>query len=537
MFDYFCAPLRIRFGAAKLNHFKYVTNCILNIKIFTYFFCSVSLVVMIITRFPKGSEYSFYACVELFRQLREHKQVASSVGTQITKSWIAAKIKSLKNVLDLNDYRSLFGDPAKNNIDFLEEACDVNIFIWTKKTRRDPLRLAWESNRVPKPSKNVNLFSETFDVHGTVDFDNMALIFDIGKFAQRHNYDAQNNESRMRSMTFFQAVVKEKYPNLVGSSYEKKVEEFRLLWPKNQLHLSDIKEFFKIFGIGLQLWDIQTSSHKRETKKMYDTYWKKKMILAIPDFNPNKAIDFDSEVVYVKDYSLLNHFSCAKKNCFFATNDRNKHAAHVVYCRDSTLINCKQIKHGRSLITIEQELFEEGILPSSTFENFYCVSYDIECVMAASTNPELVNVGSIHRLVSIGLKSNLPNDSESCIVRNDMTAESLKTAVKTFVDLLQSIRIKMIQQLPTEIYRGYETYYGKLKDPNFRKMGPKEKTNILKKHKFLKDLFALKCYGWNTERYDVNVLIGPLMDYFSKSVKEFQKMTCVKRGTGYMGRV
>lgn len=36
------------------------------------------------------------------------------------------------------------------------------------------------------------------------------------------------------------------------------------------------------------------------------------------------------------------------------------------------------------------------------------------------------------------------------------------------------------------------------------------------------------------EKYDLNVLLSPLLDYFSEDEDLFQKISCIKRGSGVM---
>ena len=41
-------------------------------------------------------------------------------------------------------------------------------------------------------------------------------------------------------------------------------------------------------------------------------------------------------------------------------------------------------------------------------------------------------------------------------------------------------------------------------------------------------------YFQNGERYDLTVLLGPLMDVFSRDAVKFKKMHVIKRGTSFM---
>ena len=154
--------------------------------------------------------------------------------------------------------------------------------------------------------------------------------------------------------------------------------------------------------------------------------------------------------------------------------------------------------------------------------------------MTPPEDPTLVNVKSIHRLTSIAIKTNLPGNEEFFFIRSDMTSDSLKILISQFVEALNELRLKMIDTLPNCIKKGYDSYWEQQKSPEFKRSSPTAKADLNNKIRYIKDLLSLRIYSYNGERYDMNMILGPLVDNFSKNKKAFGKMKTVKRGTGIM---
>ena len=116
--------------------------------------------------------------------------------------------------------------------------------------------------------------------------------------------------------------------------------------------------------------------------------------------------------------------------------------------------------------------------------------------------------------------------------RRDMSSNSLKFLVQDFVENLERAQAEMVSLLPESIREGFKIYCEK------RKKGKSETFEsrglIMQKYYFLEKMMTLPIYSWNGERYDLSVLLGPLIDSFSANTKRFEKMKIIKRGTAFM---
>ena len=254
------------------------------------------------------------------------------------------------------------------------------------------------------------------------------------------------------------------------------------------------------------------------------------MIIGVEDFHEDHPIMFNAPISYIPCPSLLNSFTCPNKNCFYDSNDKQKHQRHVNYCRSETSVKCKHTIYNQPEDNIKQELVNEGFMPDIAYENFYAVAFDIECLMVAPD--EMANTNSIHRLVSIGIKTNLPPPNSFFFLRDDMDPESLKRLVCKFVTQLYAIQRTMTENLPQQILLGIKHYIDYMKGADYKKMSPSEKYQVRQKCEYLRELTKLRCYAWNSEHYDLCVLLVPLLDIFSNDTKKFSKINCIKRGSG-----
>ena len=456
---------------------------------------------MIVTRFKGDSKFDFFKCFAFHRrykdlQLISHDSKPSQRG--ITK---------IKNELS-NDVQLLtasFGEKISlETIGKIEEIYFVKVTIWVKKNQRDCLRVGWESSADHYDKQftdHLNIYSTSFDQFANPDLTKLALILDIQKFTDQHQYNPENNTQASRKMTLFQAVVSELQPTLVGDQFLKKVKCFEEKWGKAEFDFTnDIKRFYKLFGLGMQLWTSQSIGNRKVRKKVHDTFWKKKVVFVLDDFDEHEVIFTHWTLSYIFDVTCIKYYSCSKKNCFFGSSDYFKYQSHILRCRDETLITYKQVKYSKPDDHLRRELVEEKVLPNSSYHNTSFVVYDVESLMRKPDDLGITGLQSIHRLATIAIVSNFGEDREHFLYRREMSPDGLEFLVEEFVDRLLSLRLEMLKHLPRSITDGLKRYYAEMQSPEFKKFSPMKKANIQAKAKLLKDIVCLRIYAWNGER-------------------------------------
>ena len=141
---------------------------------------------------------------------------------------------------------------------------------------------------------------------------------------------------------------------------------------------------------------------------------------------------------------------------------------------------------------------------------------------------------SLHKLATIGFVQSFGQKREYFFYRRDMSEDGLRNLVENFVDRLELAQKEMKELLPQSIILGYENYRKLVADPDFKKKSPEFKAPFFKKLSHLRQILSLPTYSWNGEKYDLTVMLGPLIEIFSRDKKKFGRMTVIKRGTSFM---
>ena len=243
-------------------------------------------------------------------------------------------------------------------------------------------------------------------------------------------------------------------------------------------------------------------------------------------------LKLDTPLEFVKDEESLVRFECRNPKCHFATEDTTKLFKHEQGCRSETEINCQQIPMHRPCTKIRDELVAEGILPEANWHNWHFATFDVECFMD-DVHTEL-GVRSIHRLVSIAVKSSFGDLKEHYFERMDMNPWSVKVLVQDFLSTLVYLRGEMFKHLPKSVIEGHKKYLAIVKSPDFRKQSVVRQKKVWDKLRFLTNCLALRIYSWNGERYDHNVVWAPIMDVFQNMEESFKNLNIIRRGTGIM---
>ena len=292
-----------------------------------------------------------------------------------------------------------------------------------------------------------------------------------------------------------------------------------------------------MFKIGLQIWSFEyveeTEKKRRYSVMKFNSPLKKKAAIELEDFNEFEMIPIKLTLTYIPDIGMVNYFRCPMKNCLYGTSRKFNFDRHVRTCTESTITECKQVKMEASDSRARESLAREGVLPSADYENFYYAVYDVESLMSPSKRPNAEGV-FVHKLATVALVWNFGKEEEAFFYRRDMTPASLETLIEEFWEKLTELHKKMLNSLPQSINDGYTSYLKFVKSDEFKGLTPNQKAFVNAKIKVLRKIRQLRVYAWNSERYDSAVIIGPLVDLFSKDEKKFAQMSAIKRKAGYM---
>ena len=485
--------------------------------------------------FFSRDDYDLYKCIELFCLIREYHNLASVTQKQV---------KRLQAKVQIGKYKNKFGLPTFQTIAAIEANTNLRIKIWTKKKNN------WKER---KPV--ITLFREPFD-HGESVKDtqiihiygpdvsrksfstkNLALIYDHHLFFTQPIQNIPENTVRLRK-TLFQAVVLQKYKNLAGLKFEQKVQALENQWGKEFLEISEIKRFRELYKIGLEVWSFAYKKEKDRKRRysvcQYRSPHKENIAIELEDFEIDQPIPLKMCLTYIPDIAKMDYFVCKTKNCYYGSSRKYNFDLHVASCNGEPKMVCNQLKIEAPENHARKSLAREGVLPSADFQNFYYAVYDVEALMSPSIE-YWENFSQIHRLATIAVVSRLDRENdEKFFYRRDMKPSSLKKLIEEFWEYLEETRKRMHTLLPETIHTGYMTLLDFRKTELFKKATPEQKALINKKIEILRKIRTLRVYAWNGARYDSNLIVSPLVEYFSKNEEKFSNMSVIKKNSGYM---
>ena len=447
----------------------------------------------------KKSELNFYGNIEAFRNIQEKQAIRESLGDGPLS---VKQLSKIRNDLNTGLYTRIYGPSVNFRVlDEIEKNFGLRIRIWIEITtgpntsRRKSVSLQWESEK--EKGTYVDLFSKSFDTYLNQSFDDFSLILNLEEFLRSKKYDPKNNPSRKRKMTIFQCLVTMKHPTLWGSAFESKVSEYEQIWERSSFALSNNREFYQLFGFGLQIWNKRRENGVVVNSKVFDCLWKNKIVILIENFNPKNSISLSKPVLFLPGQESLHLFECTTPKCFYGNSRYNRIRDHIESCRPDTKIKYKQKRYEKPDNEIRQSLYDEGFLPSIDYETEAFLVWDIETLMNRIEEREDM---SKHQLVSIGLAISMYPTAEIeniFLYRKAMTPEALQTLVEEFLGELEKVQARIYQNLPDQVKNGIAHFNTLRYSREFKNRSPADKNIILEKSKLLCKFSQLICLSWN----------------------------------------
>ena len=481
-------------------------------------------------------DINFLKNVALFREIKNKNEFRESTN-QIPLS--NQRIRELKRTLNITSYVKEYGrDINFDVVERVESDFGLRCRFWREK-RLTAVKRSVELIREGEnlDGEEINLFAKSFDPFNNQDFTEFSLILDLEAFLKKKHYSPKTDTPIRKKMTLFQCIVSAKHPSLWGSKFNAKVQEYTLKWGDPYFSIKDYRKLYGVSQIGIEIWDLRRENGRKVYTKMFDCKWKDKIVVEIEEFDlKNPKWELNKPITLVPSRANLNLHLCQTENCFFGTDRYDRWQKHMLDCKSETVVKYQQVRYEKTDFQTRKELFEAGYLPSMDWENRAFAVWDVECLMQNSRDLGGKSI-SAHRLATIGLAFSLtPEDTLKTVFlhRKTMEPEELKRLVEAFWKTLESFRIEMLNGLPKNIQLGIAVLRKHIKGPVFKTKSPKEKSRVSRQLWYLQRLTNLKAMSWNGEKYDHNIVLGPLMNYFKKNKKSFQNLKCIKRGTGYM---
>jgi hypothetical protein len=408
-------------------------------------------------------EYAIYKAIEFSEKYRLYLETPVTFGTGRSQKTKNKQKNRICRDLNISNYISAKNRISLGDLPDIERKYKVRLVIWTQKNQKDQLRKSLES--MVKQSSNyptINLLSVEFNPFLSQNLSDLSAILNLEEFLRSKKFNPAASVKFKEEMSFVAAISSRLCSNATYWNLMKKVESIKTKWPSGRFEIRDSKKFYAAFGIGIQVW----TKTGNKVGRVFDSLYKNKLSILVELFD--ESLNFDDKIIFIRNIEVLNFYSCERKYCFYGSNNYTQYMAHIRRCTDTTKISYKQKLYSSPSESIKEALVSEAIIPSMLYENMYYCAYDIETSMDIDKSSGIANLMYIHKLLSIGIKSNFGIDNEFFLIRKDTDPESLKELIKTFVKTLYFIKAEMRLLIDNSIFVGLEKYIEIRKSAEFK---------------------------------------------------------------------
>ena len=363
------------------------------------------------------------------------------------------------------------------------------------------------------------------------------------------NLTLVQNQDAMRSL------VGENNPQLsltewIADKSGKTLEEVENLFEDNfgdKIDFQNERKFARIFGFGFQI-SYQNTHDERETNQYRrivipkTSYCRDYLNLEFIGEWPNRTFICKSDVFRLT--SSVQIYSCPNPGCKFKPS-HNSHniQKHLLTCTMTTKIDYKQIK-----MTADNEIREYLIKHNfldKDYQNTHFATYDLESFASKENSRTISDKSKIlseQKLVTAAFSSTFGPDK--CIKRQSLSEADHDQFHREIADYIETLSLEYRKTVPEKVLEGISSIQSilaadrKKTDTNNEhgvqiepRLNVYNRAMLTRGLYYLKKITTLKIYGYNSENYDMPLLLPGLLSALDLESKGIH---VVKRGTGLM---
>ena len=433
--------------------------------------------------------------------------------------------KKLNNIRLCPDYIALDNQisPTAEDLNDLAFRNNKNITLWSLSNIGQTPILLFESPKYENFA-DLNIAAPFFNEPNNFSLEELHLIVDINEYKRKVRKFKEGN--------IFQCLV---WSGYTGSDYW---EQLASIYGSDDVDLSDEIKFIKEFGVG---FEIHLTKHRQNEKT------EKMIIHSTRQDKQNKCLtlefvgevwDQEKSVVKITDQFILRptgyftSFPCPTINCPYVARTEWYLKRHQKSCTAMTITEYKQ--KNLTSNTVRDFCIKHGFIPLNYHQINFC-TFDIECVGVPietdSTNR--TSILNVQRVISVSVSKSFGDRSTKVIVRKSMTEDDYHEFIKQFMNHLFEIREEFCRTIPTKIFESIkyienEIQCFKQKERNYSFHQIKSLSSA---KNYLLKLCHLRCYGYNSGRYDLPCLFPGLLTFADKNKR---KISVLKRGNSFL---
>ena len=457
---------------------------------------------------------------DLLRLIYLDERLRKSDGKYYKKSQCYKKLIEIRNEPEFKNL-SLEDLPTIENLDKLaQEKCKFIVF-WNMPNHGQLPELLYKSPHEAHFTE-INVAAPFLNEPNDYSLAELHLILDIDEFRRKLR--------KHKEGSLFECLA---WSELCG---ELSAENLSSIFGTDYVDLSDEHQFIKKLGVGFEIF---MSFHQRGRKTQYKVIHRTRLE------NDEKFISLEYVGKNWQDEkSLINindKFILRPKNYFKSfpcpTNDCNYYAVsqfhlnrHLMNCSTETKTEYKQKKLNET--TIRDYCIAKGIIPDHYHQRHFC-TFDIESIGQELPHDisaeQSLNIINVQRVVSVSVSKSFGDQSTKVIVRKSMEEHDYHEFIRQFMTHLLEISEEYYEILPSFIKVKLADLEIALaasrnQERNYSSTQIKEMTDA---KNYLSKLIRLRCYGYNSAKYDLPCLFPGILSYCDKYNV---KLSILKRG-------
>ena len=363
------------------------------------------------------------------------------------------------------------------------------------------------------------------------------------------NLTLVQNQDALRSL------VGENNPQLnltewIADKSGKPLEEVENLFEVNfgdKVDFQNERKFTRVFGFGFQVsyqdcHDERDANQHRRIIIPKTSYSSDYLNLEFIGQWPNRTHIYKSDVFRLT--SSVQVYSCPNPGCKFKpTHNSHNVQKHLLSCTMTTKINYRQVKMTEDN-DIREYLIKHNFLEKE-YQNTHFATYDLESFAAKENSRTISDKSKIlseQKIVTAAFSSTFGSDK--CIKRNSLSKVDHDHFHRDIADYIDTLAIQYRKTIPEKVLNGISSIQSilsadrKKSDTNNEhgvqiesRLNVYNRAMLTRGLYYLKKITTLKIYGYNSENYDMPLLLPGLLSALDLESKGIQ---VVKRGTGLM---
>ena len=322
---------------------------------------------------------------------------------------------------------------------------------------------------------------------------------------------------------------------LIGQKTDLDVDEVKALLKRSVISLDDEAKLVKHFGFGLNIYSCSYKTNRRMSRKRLFASRAREWITLIyvgRSWSDEKSVIYESDKFrIVPDESIIHH-RCRFAGCYYNSFDLGKVKRHEISCTNEVQMRFKQINFCAE--SSRDWLIKKGYLRKEVQPTLFC-SFDIETLSTPDNRVRGQNTHVIGQqaLCLVSLTKNFGSGRTTVIQREDMSETAYYAVLNRFIKLVKQFSFERLKYLDPQIDQSLALLNETIQKVNDKEitMCPVDKKKITDGRKYLISLKKMKVVGFNSEKFDLPVLLAGLLKCYHD---QGNLMEIIKNGSGIM---